>query len=50
MWQEPLCVVPFEILKPDIKHTDKTFRHITTHRHTIHIKSRFMQAKLFHSL
>ena len=25
MWQEPLCVLPFEMQKPDIKHTNKTF-------------------------
>jgi hypothetical protein len=31
MWQDNLFVLPFEILKPDIKHTNKSFRHITTH-------------------
>jgi len=34
MWQENLCALPFEILKSDIKHTNKSFRHITTHGHT----------------
>jgi hypothetical protein len=31
MWQDNLFALPFEILKPDIKHTNKSFRHITTH-------------------
>ena len=34
MWQDNLFALPFEILKPDIKHTNKSFRHITTHGHT----------------
>ena len=34
MWQDNLFVLPFEILKPDIKHTNKSLKHITTHGHT----------------
>jgi len=37
MWQETLCVLSFGIWKPDIKHTNKTLRHITTHGRT-HLK------------
>lgn len=37
MWQENVCSLPFEILKPDIQHTNNSFRHITTHVHCIHI-------------
>ena len=47
MWQAPLCVVPFEIQKPGIKHTHKISRHITTHGHTYTYKKQDYGSEAF---
>ena len=46
-WQEPLCVLPSKYnSKLTIKHTNKTFRHITTYGHTYTKTAGFLWVKL----